>query len=206
MAAPLLYKPSPHWQSCVAFAAAVLVHIGAVALAERAKQDPPMIHVAEEGFVDIIADPDEPPPQETVETPPPDVPPPIDPQESVVPEENPTPAPNPKKTDRAAQPFVRVPTASRAATIGSAKVFALSAPRPEYPYEARRQRAVGSGIALLTIDARTGYVTAVQMTRSTGNPVLDNATISAFRRWRFKPGAVSSVQAPITFTLTGAAF
>ena len=44
------------------------------------------------------------------------------------------------------------------------------------------------------------------MSRSTGNAVLDNATISGFRRWRFKPGTVSQVQTPITYTLTGASY
>jgi protein TonB len=91
-------------------------------------------------------------------------------------------------------------------TIGSARVLAISAPQPEYPYEARRQRATGSGIALLTIDPATGSVTDVRMLRSTGNAALDNATISGLRRWRFKPGTVSSVQSPITYTLTGASF
>ena len=87
-----------------------------------------------------------------------------------------------------------------------ARVLALNAPRLEYPYEARRARVTGSGVALLTIDPATGYVTEVSMSRSTGNAVLDNAAISGFRRWRFKPGTVSKVQAPITFTLTGASY
>ena len=91
-------------------------------------------------------------------------------------------------------------------SFGAAKVFAISAPRPEYPYEARRQRATGSGVALLTVDPTTGSVSDVRMLRSTGNLVLDNATISSLRRWRFRPGTVSIVQTPITYTLTGAAF
>jgi TonB family protein len=90
--------------------------------------------------------------------------------------------------------------------MSAAKVLALTAPRPEYPYEARRQRATGSGVATLTIDSATGNVTDVRMSRSTGSAVLDNATISAFRRWRFRPGTVTTVQTPITYTLTGAAY
>ena len=37
-----------------------------------------------------------------------------------------------------------------------------------------------------------------------GNPILDNSTLSAFRRWRFRPGSPLRVRIPITFLLTGA--
>ncbi len=90
--------------------------------------------------------------------------------------------------------------------LSSAKVFAVSAPRPEYPYEARRQRVTGDGIALLTIDPGTGNVVQATMTKSTGNQFLDSAAISGFKRWRFKPGTVASVTCPITFTLTVASY
>jgi TonB family protein len=90
--------------------------------------------------------------------------------------------------------------------LSSATVFALNAPRPEYPYEARRRKITGEGVALISVDARSGSVTAVAMVRSTGNAFLDNAAIAGFRRWRFKPGPVSSVTCPVTFTLTGTAF
>jgi protein TonB len=90
--------------------------------------------------------------------------------------------------------------------MSSAKVLALSAPRPEYPYEARRQRLTGSGVAVLLVDPASGSVTSVSIARSTGSAILDNAAISGFKRWRFKPGTVAKVSAPITFTLTGAAY
>src|SRR5436190_1867600 len=37
-------------------------------------------------------------------------------------------------------------------------------------------------------------------------PILDNSTISAFRRWCFKPGTPARVRIPITFVLTGAQY
>ncbi|HEX7518593.1 MAG TPA: energy transducer TonB [Chthoniobacterales bacterium] len=86
------------------------------------------------------------------------------------------------------------------------KVLALSAPRPEYPYEARRQRITGDGIVVMSVDPVSGRVTDVSMWRSTGNSYLDNAAVTGFRRWRFKPGTVSRVKSPITYTLTGAAY
>jgi TonB family protein len=85
-------------------------------------------------------------------------------------------------------------------------VLAISAPRPEYPYEARRRKVTGDGIAIITVDPRSGNVVAVTMSKSTGNSYLDNAAVAGFKRWRFKRGTVSSVTCPVTFTLTGAAY
>jgi TonB family protein len=80
------------------------------------------------------------------------------------------------------------------------------APGPVYPYEARRQRVTGSGVALLTIDRTFGTVTDILMTQSCGNIILDNSTRDALRRWHFKPGTAASVQVPITYTLMGASY
>jgi outer membrane biosynthesis protein TonB len=44
------------------------------------------------------------------------------------------------------------------------------------------------------------------MWQGTGSLVLDNATVAAFKRWRFKPGTVSRVKSPVTYTMTGAAY
>jgi protein TonB len=82
----------------------------------------------------------------------------------------------------------------------------MYAPRPVYPYEARRQRITGSGAVLLTIDATAGTVTEVLIVQSCGSDVLDHATLDALRRWRFKPGIVAKVQLPITYTLLGTSY
>ena len=81
--------------------------------------------------------------------------------------------------------------------------IATKAPRPEYPYEARRTRLTGTGIVKIEVDAPTGRVTSVRMDPSTGHAILDQAAIEAFREWRFKPGMVSRVRTPITFTVSG---
>ena len=59
---------------------------------------------------------------------------------------------------------------------------------------------------MMTIDSVSGNVTNVSMEKSTGNTLLDQATLAGLRRWRFKPGSPAVVRCPITFTLTGAAF
>jgi TonB family protein len=87
--------------------------------------------------------------------------------------------------------------------VGSVEALAVYAPRPQYPYEARSRRVAGAGVAVLAVDPNTGLVKKAEMAASTGNPVLDNAALDAFRRWEFKPGTVSKVKIPITFTMRG---
>ena len=92
------------------------------------------------------------------------------------------------------------------ASLHSVKATVSYAPRPVYPYEARRQRLTGSGVALLTVDQSSGSVTDVMMTQSCGSVILDNSTLDALRRWRFKPGSAARVQVPITYTLMGVSY
>jgi TonB family protein len=89
--------------------------------------------------------------------------------------------------------------------ISDAEVRAVvvSAPRPEYPYEARRAQITGRGIVVLEVDSTTGKVTSARMELSTGSTILDYAALSAFRRWQFKPGTISRVKTPIRFTMGG---
>jgi len=90
---------------------------------------------------------------------------------------------------------------SAVAQSSIAKAAGISAPRPEYPLEAGARHFTGSGIALLEIDRKTGYVTAARMLKSTGHVILDNAALSAFMRWRFKPGIVHQIRILINYTM-----
>ena len=203
----LLYRQNQSWRTWAALGGAVLVHLCAVALATNQLPPPPVPLIESEIVVEVIPPSDDPQPPLAQQDP---LPPPASPvtEETFIAEENPTPPPVRKRHERWAQPIIR-PAAMRpaaSASLSSIKVSALMAPRPEYPYEARRQRLTGSGVALLSINSDTGSVVEVSMLRSTGSTVLDQATISGFRRWRFKPGTVSRVQSPITYTLTGASY
>ena len=62
------------------------------------------------------------------------------------------------------------------------------------------------GVIVATVDPASGDVTNASVAKSTGSSILDDAAVSAFRRWRFRPGSVSKVNIPITFTLTGASY
>jgi protein TonB len=191
-----------------ALGAAALIHFAAIALAgihqlEPTNQLPPGV----DSLPPIDFEPESPTDNPTPPPDPVDQPTPNPTDESMIPEERSTPPPVRHQNTRPVTPIIN----ARSATIGStslssARVSAVSAPRLEYPYEARRQKITGTGSVVLTVDPVSGNVTGVVMEVSTGSPVLDNAAITGFRRWRFKPGTVSRVKSPITYTLIGAHF
>jgi TonB family protein len=197
----LLYRPSRRWLVWAAFACAAGIHIGAIVVAQG-KSDKSAAQDFKPAGVDIEVmdkDPEETPPEDVrMPSPPEQVPPDLE----AFTEENRTPPPvRPRKKMRVAS-FVR----GSAAPLGTVRALVMYAPRPVYPYEARRQRITGSGIALLTVDSVDGKVVDVRMAQSCGSVILDNATLDAFRRWHFKPGSVDRVEVPITYTLTGASY
>ena len=117
--------------------------------------------------------------------------------------------PPPRRPKRLKTAPVTPPPAANppaAMSISSAKALAVYAPLPDYPREARSRRITGSGVCVVSVDPGTGNVTEASMAQSTGNQTLDKATISAFRRWVFKPGKVSTVRIPVDFTMTGAPY
>ena len=197
----LVYRPSRRWLVWAAFACATGIHIGAIVVAQG-KSDKSAAQDFKPAGVDIeIVDkrPEETPPEDVTIPPPPEQ---IPPDVEAFPEENRTPPPvRPRKETRVAS-FVR----GTATPLGGVRALVTYAPRPVYPYEARRQRITGSGIALLTVDSVDGNVVDVRMAQSCGSVILDNATVDAFRRWHFKSGSVERVQVPITYTLTGASY
>jgi len=195
---PLLFQPAPRWHLWLALGGAVAIHLTAVALAQKrevaAAEPPPAPPMVVEA---TLAPPEATPPPEDIPLPEPPPPPEVQPESH----EERTPPPRPPP---AAQKFT--PIKAQAMTMSRAKALAINAPRPQYPYEARSRRITGSGVCVVTVDPGSGNVTGASMTQSIGNPILDNAALSAFREWRFRPGTVSQVRIPITFTMTGASY
>jgi protein TonB len=192
---------------------AVAIHFAAVAIASIHPKEQVMdLTDIPEATVEMSIEQQPEPPQPT---PPPEEEPPPPPPPEAVPEEKPEfveekPTPPPKRppTNKPVAPIAKPKAVGPVGpmSMSSAKAVAVSAPRPEYPYEARRSKITGSGVCVMTVDASSGSVTSAEMAQSTGNPILDNAATSAFRRWRFKPGTVSRVRTPITFTMSGAQY
>jgi TonB family protein len=115
--------------------------------------------------------------------------------------------PPPPKTNKPTGPVKAPQGVTGTMSITGAKAIAIYAPKPEYPYEARSRHVVGSGVAVLSVDTASGNVTDASMGQSIGNPILDNSTVSTFRRWKFAPGKCApKVKVPITYTMTGASY
>jgi periplasmic protein TonB len=209
MAKPQYYKASPKWQVWAAFAGALAIEFAAVGVASLHKEeeipvDPGFVTQQPVDAVITELPPEPTPPPE--EEPPPPPPPPDEPTEFTI--EEPTPPPRPKDAPTP-KPRARVAASRTAAapsgpvSFVSAKANLTSAPRPTYPYEARRARQTGSGKFLLHFDS-SGSVTDVDVVQSTGSAILDQTSSSTFRRWRCRPGAYTKVYVPITYTMEGA--
>ena len=196
---PLIYRPPPRWYFWTALGAALAIHATAVALSQRHEAaavdlppQPPQVIEA------TLAPPESTPPPEDI--PIPEAPPPPDIKPEFVEERTPPPRPPPTQQ----QKFV--PVKASAMSMSQAKALAINSPRPPYPYEARAHKITGSGVIVANVDPGSGDVTSASVAKSTGSSILDDAAVSAFRRWRFRPGTVSKVNIPITFTLTGASY
>jgi hypothetical protein len=152
----LIYRPPSKWPVVGAFAA--IFHLCAVALASHRASpstdaSPPIVTGEVPAFVDLEPAPALPDPEE--------LPLPLPPPDSSAPEfVEPTPAPSIRRNQRAIHP-VRPARPSSAVTF--ARALTLSAPRPDYPYEARRGNITGSGVVALTVDEATGSVVAAEM-------------------------------------------
>lgn len=199
----LIYRPNNRKLIWIAFACAITIHLAAVGFANSRPQK--VSSVVSPFGPDIEVTDFPPSAQEEPDlTAPPEQP---SSNEDFV-EENATRPPiRPHKK----APVTAVSRANgigmaRATSFGSAKALTLYAPRPNYPYEARRGGVTGSGIAHLAVNSASGNVTDARMAQSTGSLVLDNATVDALRRWRFKPGVASNVDVPITYTLSGVSY
>ena len=184
----------------------MVIHLAAVALAQ--KREPPPVDLSDIPTAVVVATleaPEEQPTPPPEDIPHPELPPPPDVKPEYVEETTPPPK-QPKQQKIAPIKAPQVTGAPGPMSISSAKALATYAPRPQYPYEARSRRITGSGVCVVTVDPGSGSVTGASMAQSIGNPILDNAATSAFRQWRFKPGTVSKVRIPITFTMTGASY
>jgi protein TonB len=104
-----------------------------------------------------------------------------------------------KRPRPAVQPEAATISAPVPVSLSVAQSMAITAPLPDYPYEAKRRNLTGSGTCVVTVDTATGTVTNATMFQSTGSPLLDKLTIQTFKSWRFKPGTVSQVRVPISY-------
>ena len=197
----LVYRQNGRSIFWIAFMSALAIHLGAVALAKTKSPSTKLEDVSPLSDVEVVDTAEREPALLEESAPPPPLEQ-IHPDQDSFQEKNLTPPPI--RAHRRARPPSLI--GATTASLRSVKAMVAYAPRPVYPYEARRQRVTGSGVALLAVDQTSGTVTDAQMAQSCGNAFLDNSTLDAFRRWRFKPGSPSKVQVPITYTLMGVSY
>jgi TonB family protein len=199
---PRLSETREKWRIASFFGLAIVVHLAAIALGFLHFEQP----IETIGFA--VTGPIETSVEMTLaleESPvPPDIEPPVlpptPPEEYLFTEAKQSPPP---VRQTVTKPIVKSRSgAAGAPSVSSARALALSAPWPKYPSAARQNGITGDGVALMMIDSRRGSVTHVSMLKSTGNASLDDAAMRSFRRWRFRPGSISRLKAPVTFRLT----
>lgn len=81
-----------------------------------------------------------------------------------------------------AEPQVTIPIES----VGDISSTMISAPPPRYPHESRRKREQGT-VQLLVLLAADGSVANIEVARTSGFVRLDQAALSAVRRWKWSP-------------------
>jgi len=201
MPGPLLYRPPPRWQFWAALGGAFFIHLAAVGIA-AIKHEPPPVDLTQIPTATIEAtlqpeDQPTPPPEDIPITEPPPVP-------EVAPEFHEEKPPPPKTNVKPTGPVKAPQATGLASSISSVKALATFHPKPPYPYEARARHLEGNGMCVLSIDTASGTVTDATMAQSFGSPVLDNATTSTLKTWKFQPGKVApKVKVPVTFTMSG---
>lgn len=77
---------------------------------------------------------------------------------------------------------------------------AVASPGPPYPEEARKAKITGSGLYELRIN-KAGAVTDVVVVKSSRSAALDNAARATFRKWRFRPGILTTVRIPVSWSV-----
>jgi TonB family protein len=183
-----IYRPPSNRPLIGAVGAAVMIHICAVALASRRAAPSVESSASITGEITAIDPIEEPAPVEIIDMAPP---PPASIDFGFVEQRAP-----PLVRSRPIRPVVP----ARARPNMNPRALALSAPQPEYPYEARSRHITGSGIAALRVDGASGTVLDASMEQSMGSPILDRSALAIQDR------NAAHVRVPIIFTMTGAQF
>ena len=142
MTGALFYQSTRRWRTGVAFAGAIAIHFAAFVVAGIQQHEPVNEPgLTEDAFPPIIIERQLPDTDPT----PPDVtdaaPTPEPANDARFPEEHPTPVPVRTQSNKPVMPIQKPGNSSGQGLQApfSAKVLAVRAPRPEYPYVARRQ-------------------------------------------------------------------
>lgn len=99
---------------------------------------------------------------------------------------SPVPAPVEVSVPGPPAPAPAPPAAPAVENAGDLSSKMISATPPRYPQESRRKREQGT-VVLMVLLGIDGKVTDISVSRSSGFDRLDQAALSAVRRWRWSP-------------------
>ncbi|MDR1732111.1 MAG: energy transducer TonB [Synergistaceae bacterium] len=88
---------------------------------------------------------------------------------------------------------------SSSAILDISSLRVLNRVRPDYPAIARRRGDEGTVTLLITLEGSS--VSGVSVEKSSGSPVLDQAAVSAVRKWKFENAGRTRARVPVTFRL-----
>ena len=122
----------------------------------------------------------------------------------------------PEKDKSTKGPFLLTPTNLKAGgpktpviqTIPPRPDSEANNPYPQYPNRARRRGLEGGLILRVTVNIR-GKPSAIEVIKTSGHKILDNAAVKAVRNWQFQPAkkgekpVKASVNLPVKFRLGG---
>ncbi|PYE77906.1 energy transducer TonB [Xylophilus ampelinus] len=80
-------------------------------------------------------------------------------------------------------------------TAAISGIALLGNPSPAYPALALRKMWEGKVVLLIQVSAE-GRADSVQVSRSSGQPVLDEAAVQAVRQWKFVPARRGDTPVP----------
>jgi hypothetical protein len=140
----LIYHRPSKWPIATALGTAVLIHLSALAIAFHREPAMTQLTASDSTIFPVDVDDEQSvPPNPNTSVPPPA---PVPTSDFIERE-----SPRPINTHQNLRPFRR-PAQTRVAAMSNGKIFALSAPQPDYPYEARSRHLTGSGIAIISVD------------------------------------------------------
>jgi len=158
-----------------------------------------------------LAEIKEPPPPEPKPEPEPEPEPEIVAEEPIPPEPEPEPEPVPEPEVvepelEPVEPELEVVEETPAEVLQLDQPSYLRNPAPPYPHQARRQGWEGTVVLRIYVQA-DGVPSSVEIVRSSGHSVLDDAALRTLRRWKFSPAKLAgqpvsaTVEIPISFKL-----
>lgn len=79
----------------------------------------------------------------------------------------------------------------------------LYAPDPEFPYRLVSRGVQGNVTLLLKVNPKTGRVYEVKVLKSARYIILNELAAKSALQWRFRPGTITEVTVPYSFSVTG---